>query len=43
MFALRSGLARAASGMAGAQPAQQLRTFASGHKKRLTWRQKAKI
>ncbi|KUF87631.1 Cyst germination specific acidic repeat protein [Phytophthora nicotianae] len=40
MFALRSGLTRAAS---GAQPAQQLRTFASGHKKRLTWRQKAKI
>ncbi|KAG7380376.1 39S ribosomal protein L46, mitochondrial [Phytophthora pseudosyringae] len=43
MFALRGGLTRAASGVAGTQPTQQLRTFASGQKKRVTWRQKAKI
>ncbi|OWZ24851.1 hypothetical protein PHMEG_00032 [Phytophthora megakarya] len=43
MFALRGGLTRAASGATGAPSTHQLRTFASGHKKRLTWRQKAKI
>ncbi|KAH7472340.1 hypothetical protein PRIC1_005203 [Phytophthora ramorum] len=37
MFALRGSLTRAAPA------SQQLRAFASGQKKRLTWRQKAKI